>query len=95
MRSSPIERVAWSSSPKTRQRDPAITTWGTEHLLLGLIREGEGVAATPLDPLGIAPEAVRDLVEGVIGSGAESSSERIPFTPRAKTVLELSLRESL
>ena len=66
---------------------------GTEHILLGLIREGEGVAAKALESLGISLEAVRRQVEEMIGRGQQAASERIPFTPRAKTVLELSLRE--
>jgi ATP-dependent Clp protease ATP-binding subunit ClpC len=68
---------------------------GTEHILLGLIREGEGVAATALELLGISLEAVRQQVEEIIGQGQENPSEHIPFTPRAKKVLELSLREAL
>jgi ATP-dependent Clp protease ATP-binding subunit ClpA len=66
---------------------------GTEHLLLGLIREGEGVAAKALESLGISLEAVRQQVEEIIGQGQEAQSGHIPFTPRAKKVLELSLRE--
>ncbi len=69
---------------------------GTEHLLLGLIHEGEGVAAQALGGLGISQEAVRQKVEEMIGRGKEPPpSGHIPFTPRAKKVLELSLRESL
>ncbi|MFD1370644.1 ATP-dependent Clp protease ATP-binding subunit [Actinoplanes sichuanensis] len=68
---------------------------GTEHLLLGLIREGEGVAAKALESLGIALEAVRGQVEEIIGQGHEVPGGHIPFTPRAKKVLELSLREAL
>jgi ATP-dependent Clp protease ATP-binding subunit ClpC len=68
---------------------------GTEHLLLGLIREGEGVAARVLDQLGISLEAVREKVETIIGEGDAAPSGHIPFTPRAKKVLELSLREAL
>jgi ATP-dependent Clp protease ATP-binding subunit ClpC len=67
---------------------------GTEHLLLGLIHEGEGVAAKALESLGIGLEAVRQHVEEIIGQGQQAPSGHIPFTPRAKTVLELSLRES-
>ena len=67
---------------------------GTEHLLLGLIHEGEGVAAKALESLGISLEAVRQQVEGRIGRGQHSQSGHIPFTPRAKRVLELSLREA-
>jgi hypothetical protein len=65
---------------------------GTEHILLGLIREGEGVAAKALESLGISLEAVRSQVEEIIGQGGQSPSGHIPFTPRAKRVLELSLR---
>ena len=68
---------------------------GTEHILLGLIREGRGVAARALESLGISLEAVRQEVEGIIGLGQQAPSGHIPFTPRAKKVLELSLRESL
>ena len=68
---------------------------GTEHILLGLIHEGEGVAATALESLGISLEAVRSQVEEIIGQGGSSPSGHIPFTPRAKKVLELSLREAL
>jgi ATP-dependent Clp protease ATP-binding subunit ClpA len=68
---------------------------GTEHILLGLIHEGEGVAATALESLGVSLEAVRQQVEEIIGQGQEAPSGHIPFTPRAKTVLELSLRESM
>jgi ATP-dependent Clp protease ATP-binding subunit ClpC len=67
---------------------------GTEHLLLGLIHEGEGVAAKALESLGISLDAVRQQVEEIIGQGQQVPSEGIPFTPRAKKVLELSLRES-
>ena len=68
---------------------------GTEHILLGLIHEGEGVAAKALESLGISLEAVRQQVEEIIGQGQQAPSGHIPFTPRAKTVLELSLREAL
>ena len=68
---------------------------GTEHILLGLIHEGEGVAAKALESLGISLEAVREKVEETIGPAAASSSPNPPFTPRAKKVLELSLREAL
>jgi ATP-dependent Clp protease ATP-binding subunit ClpC len=67
---------------------------GTEHILLGLIREGEGVAARALESLGISLEAVRQQVEKIIGRGQQAPSGHIPFTPRAKKVLELSLREA-
>jgi ATP-dependent Clp protease ATP-binding subunit ClpC len=68
---------------------------GTEHILLGLIHEGEGVAAQALDLLGISLAAVRQQVEEIIGRGQQAPSGHIPFTPRAKKVLELSLREAL
>ncbi|MBU4174702.1 MAG: ATP-dependent Clp protease ATP-binding subunit [Actinobacteria bacterium] len=68
---------------------------GTEHLLLGLIQEGEGVAAKALEAAQIELEAVRSQVVDVIGRGSSSPSGHIPFTPRAKKVLELSLREAL
>ena len=68
---------------------------GTEHILLGLIHEGEGVAAKALESLGISLEAVRNQVQDIIGQGGSSPSGHIPFTPRAKKVLELSLREAL
>jgi hypothetical protein len=68
---------------------------GTEHVLLGLIREGEGVAAQALESLGIGLQAVRQQVEEVIGRGQQTVPGHIPFTPRAKKVLELSLREAI
>ncbi len=68
---------------------------GTEHILLGLIHEGEGVAAKALESLSISLEAVREQVQDIIGQGSSSPSGHIPFTPRAKKVLELSLREAL
>jgi len=68
---------------------------GTEHILLGLIHEGEGVAAKALESLGINLDAVRDQVQEIIGQGQQAPSGHIPFTPRAKKVLELSLREAL
>jgi len=68
---------------------------GTEHILLGLIHEGEGVAAKALESLEISQQAVRDQVEEIIGQGQQAPSGHIPFTPRAKKVLELSLREAL
>jgi hypothetical protein len=67
---------------------------GTEHILLGLIHEGEGVAAKALESLGISLEAVRQQVEEIIGQGQQAPSGHIPFTPQAKKVLELSLREA-
>jgi ATP-dependent Clp protease ATP-binding subunit ClpC len=68
---------------------------GTEHILLGLIHEGEGVAAKALESLNISLEAVRSQVEEIIGQGQAAPTGHIPFTPRAKKVLELSLREAL
>lgn len=68
---------------------------GTEHILLGLIHEGEGVAAKALDSMGISLEAVREKVEETIGMTGAPPSGSPPFTPRAKKVLELSLREAL
>jgi ATP-dependent Clp protease ATP-binding subunit ClpC len=68
---------------------------GTEHILLGLIHEGEGVAAKALESLNISLGAVREQVQEIIGQGQQAPSGHIPFTPRAKKVLELSLREAL
>jgi ATP-dependent Clp protease ATP-binding subunit ClpC len=67
---------------------------GTEHILLGLLREEEGLAARVLETLGITLEPVRAEVARIIGRGDEAASGQIPFTPRAKKVLELSLREA-
>jgi len=68
---------------------------GTEHILLGLIHEGEGVAAKSLESLDISLDAVREQVQEIIGQGQQQPTGHIPFTPRAKKVLELSLREAL
>src|SRR6187200_729602 len=68
---------------------------GTEHILLGLIHEGEGVAAKALESMDISLNAVREQVQEIIGEGSHAPSGHIPFTPRAKKVLELSLREAL
>jgi ATP-dependent Clp protease ATP-binding subunit ClpA len=69
---------------------------GTEHILLGLIREGGGVAAQALESLGISEEAARRQVEEIVGRGqAGSASGHLPFTPRGKKVLQLSLREAM
>ncbi|NMR28921.1 ATP-dependent Clp protease ATP-binding subunit [Crystallibacter degradans] len=68
---------------------------GTEHILLGLIHEGEGVAAKALEFLGVSLNGVREQVQEIIGQGQQAPSGHIPFTPRAKKVLELSLREAL
>ncbi len=67
---------------------------GTEHILLGLVSDGEGVAAKALDSLRISLPEVRRLVEEIVGRGKAPPTGHIPFTPRAKKVLELSLRES-
>ena len=68
---------------------------GTEHILLGLLREQEGVAARVLESLGISFESARAQVIRIVGSGEEVTSGQIPFTPRAKKTLELALREAL
>ncbi|MDR1808630.1 MAG: ATP-dependent Clp protease ATP-binding subunit [Propionibacteriaceae bacterium] len=68
---------------------------GTEHVLLGLIHEGEGIAAKALEQLGLTLDRVREQIEEIIGHGEQSPTGHIPFTPRAKRVLELSLREAL
>jgi ATP-dependent Clp protease ATP-binding subunit ClpC len=68
---------------------------GTEHVLLGLLQEEEGIAARVLSSLGVSLDETRDAVEEIIGHGTGSPADHIPFTPRAKKVLELSLREAL
>ncbi len=68
---------------------------GTEHLLLGLLREADGLAARVLESLDISLDRVRDQVARLVGSADEVTSGQIPFTPRAKKVLELALREAL
>src|SRR5690348_8101897 len=68
---------------------------GTEHILLGLLREEEGLAARVLDTLDITVEEVRAQVARIVGQGDEVTTGQIPFTPRAKKVLELALREAL
>jgi dihydroneopterin aldolase len=68
---------------------------GTEHLLLGLLREDEGVAARALASLGVALEEARERVESIVGYGEEGPGPQAPFTPRSKNVLELALREAL
>jgi ATP-dependent Clp protease ATP-binding subunit ClpC len=68
---------------------------GSEHILLGLIHDGEGVAATALQSLGVSLEVARHQVEEIIGQGRQASSEHMPFTPRVKKVLELSYREAM
>jgi ATP-dependent Clp protease ATP-binding subunit ClpC len=68
---------------------------GTEHLLLGLVREGGGLGAKALESLGISRETVRQQVEDAVGRGKGASSGRIPFTPQSKKLLEGALRESV
>jgi ATP-dependent Clp protease ATP-binding subunit ClpA len=68
---------------------------GTEHLLLGLLREQEGYAARVLESMGVTHQAVRDQVVAIVGMGEEGTSGQIPFTPRAKKSLELALREAM
>ena len=68
---------------------------GTEHVLLGMIHEGEGIAAQVLESAGISLEAARAKVAAIVGPGASSPSGHIPFTPRAKKVLEMALREAI
>jgi ATP-dependent Clp protease ATP-binding subunit ClpC len=68
---------------------------GTEHFLLGLSREGEGVAAKALESLGVSLDALRMQVEEIVGQGQQDPGDHIPFTPRAKKMLELALRESM
>ena len=68
---------------------------GTEHLLLGLLREEEGVGSRVIESLGVTLEGVRGQVARIVGEGDEVTSGQIPFTPRAKKVLELALREAL
>src|SRR5881398_3320837 len=68
---------------------------GTEHLLLGLVHEGEGVAARALEGLGVGLDRITEQILEIIGRGQRPPAGHIPFTPRAKKVLELSLRESL
>jgi ATP-dependent Clp protease ATP-binding subunit ClpC len=68
---------------------------GTEHLLLGLLREGQGVAATALNGLGVSLDGVRQQIEETIGRGAETPGSHIPFTPPAKQAIERSLQEAL
>jgi ATP-dependent Clp protease ATP-binding subunit ClpC len=68
---------------------------GTEHILLGLVREDEGIAARALGAMSISLQSVRREVEDIIGQGQAVPRGHIPFTPRAKKVLELSLREAL
>src|SRR5690625_5330263 len=71
------------------------TNCGTYHIQLGIIHEGAWVAAKALESLGISLDAVREQVQEIIGTGQQAPSGHIPFTPRAKKVLEFSLREAL
>ncbi len=84
--------VVWAQEEARALNHPHI---GTEHLLLGLVREGEGVAARALDASGLQVERARVLVEQRVGRGTEPPRGHMPFTPRAKSVLELALREAL
>jgi ATP-dependent Clp protease ATP-binding subunit ClpA len=68
---------------------------GTEHILLGVIHEGRGVSGAALDTLGVTLDGAREQVASIVSPGQDPPSGHIPFTPRAKTVLELSLREAL
>src|SRR5207253_7748519 len=68
---------------------------GTEHLLLGLLREEKGVAARVLESLGVSFDGARAQIERIVGAGDSAPTRQIPFTPRAKKVLELSLREAI
>ena len=86
-------RVVVMAQEEARMRNHSYI--GTEHILLGLTREGEGVAVKALESLGISLDAVRQQVEELIGRGQQAPSGHIPFTPRAKKVLELSLREAV
>jgi ATP-dependent Clp protease ATP-binding subunit ClpA len=85
-------RVVAQAQEEARRLDHGYI--GTEHILLGLLHEDEGVAARALDSLGIGLAAVRQQVEEIIGRGQQAPPGHIPFTPRVKKVLELSLRES-
>jgi ATP-dependent Clp protease ATP-binding subunit ClpC len=86
-------RVVVLAQEEARQLDHNYI--GTEHLLLGLLREGQGTAFDALESLGVSLEAARRQVEEIIGRGKRTPSGHIPFTPRAKKVLELALREAL
>src|SRR5947208_22233 len=91
---SPRAKKALGASPR-EARDDGHHHIRPARLLLGLLHEGDGVAARALESMGIALEAVRSQVEEIIGEGALSPSDHLPFTPRAKKVLELSLREAM
>ena len=86
-------RVVVMAQEEARMLDH--TYIGTEHILLGLVREGEGSAAKALESLGISLDTVRQQVEEIIGRGQQAPSGHIPFTPRAKNVLQLSLSEAV
>jgi ATP-dependent Clp protease ATP-binding subunit ClpC len=86
-------RVVVLAQEEARMRNHSFI--GTEHILLALIDEGDGTGAKALESLGIRRDAVRQQVEEIIGQGQHAPSGHIPFTPRAKQVLELSLRESV
>ena len=89
----PSRRVVVLAQEEARMLDHNYI--GTEHILLGLIHEAEGVAARAVLSLGLTLEMVRDQVTDIIGRGQQTPTGHIPFTPRAKKVLELSLREAL
>jgi ATP-dependent Clp protease ATP-binding subunit ClpC len=86
-------RVVVLAQEEARMRNHSFI--GTEHILLALIDEGDGTGVKALQSLGIGLDAVRQQVEEIIGQGQHAPSGHIPFTPRAKKVLELSLRESV
>ncbi len=86
-------RVLTFAQEESRQLNHSFI--GTEHILLGLIREGDGVGAQALQSLGISLQAVREQVQETIGTAGTIAGGSPPFTPRAKKVLELSLREAL
>jgi hypothetical protein len=94
-----VAAPSFEDSPAVPRRDQAIVLKhnyiGTEHILLGLLREEEGLAARVLESLDITVERVRAEVVRIVGSGEEVTSGQIPFTPRTKKVLELALREAL
>ena len=92
---SPTEPAGLSSWPRKRPGCSTTTTSARSTSCSGLIHEGEGVAAKALESLGISLEGVRQQVEEIIGQGQQAPGGHIPFTPRAKKVLELSLREAL
>jgi ATP-dependent Clp protease ATP-binding subunit ClpC len=80
---------------QTEARDLGHNYIGTEHILLALIDEGQGVAAKALEAMGIDQDVARQRVEEITGHGQGASEGHIPFTPRAKKLLELALREAL